>query len=743
MSLKHLFVPIKKIDEEQRLVYGQVAAEVKDNSGEIFDYKSSKPYFEKWSANAHATSGGKSHGNLRVMHTSKVAGIVAQPLGFDDDACTISAVAHVVDDDEWKKVLTGCYTGFSMGGRYVERIKKGSEQRYTAEPVEISLVDKPCIPTAVFEVVKADGVVEERHFSEEVWDLEKAGGTQPRHPAGSNRGGQFSSKNGSGASAAMSSVHESAGGISYTRGEGETHRQAYDKAHAKAYQANAEKAREETKSWKTQNPSASTMDEVNHFRGREKHYDGERMKNYSKGRKEADARDKAERAEARAKKSDDGEKFMYEPTNDEMLAVARDLAKAAGKSPDDDWLDFMADAKAQIVAEKQAEADGLEKTDAPGADDLSKAADEGKGDDEVDPKLKIEGEAKEGDSEDDADDKGGEKGKKKGEKDKEAEEAAEKSDTPEVQQGWTAKDGTFFLKKADALAHNEALNKSDQPSVADTLAKMVSDAEKIANGEQIEAEPVVEKSDIEAMADQLDAIVAVQTVEKGDTPLAKGMYTVERTARLLRELASLNISVSQEAKREGDGSMLPGQIGIAVGQMGEVLIEMAKEEVEELMATVAADGKSVDGSPCYYDDYMALAAPVLGLEKAAVIEKATATLELRKVHTAPADDILAKMAEADQRTEQALAKAAAAEEELQKVVPLVHSLQEQFDKIKAMPRAAAPTTRVVTKGDDFAGIEGTTTSGPSSEVLSKFTPDQLADAAIRLSQQHGVTVGPR
>ena len=94
MSKLNIFVPINKIDEEQRLVYGQVAAEVLDNSGEMFDYEGSKPYFQKWSDNAHTTSGGKSKGNLRVMHTSKVAGIVTD-LGFDDDARTKIGRAHV------------------------------------------------------------------------------------------------------------------------------------------------------------------------------------------------------------------------------------------------------------------------------------------------------------------------------------------------------------------------------------------------------------------------------------------------------------------------------------------------------------------------------------------------------------------------------------------------------------------------------------------------------------------------
>lgn len=161
-----LFVPITKVDAAKRLVYGTVAAEVPDKSGELFDYESSKPNFEKWSDSFAKATDGKSVGNLRVMHTAKAAGKLTS-IAFDDDARKIEAVAKVVDDDEWKKVEEGVYSGFSIGGKYQKRWKDGEQPeltRYTADPAEVSLVDNPCIPTATFSLVKADGAVEERHF---------------------------------------------------------------------------------------------------------------------------------------------------------------------------------------------------------------------------------------------------------------------------------------------------------------------------------------------------------------------------------------------------------------------------------------------------------------------------------------------------------------------------------------------------------------------------------------------------
>jgi hypothetical protein len=165
MSALDLFLPLAKVDLDRRLVTGVATAETPDRSGEIFDYASSKPYFEKWSAEAAAASGGKSLGAVRAMHTPIAAGKLTD-LAFDDNAKRITVVAKIVDDDEWRKVQEGVYTGFSQGGRYVKRWADPNSglTRYTADPHEISLVDLPCVPDATFDVVK-DGMVEKRSFA--------------------------------------------------------------------------------------------------------------------------------------------------------------------------------------------------------------------------------------------------------------------------------------------------------------------------------------------------------------------------------------------------------------------------------------------------------------------------------------------------------------------------------------------------------------------------------------------------
>ncbi|HZZ63842.1 MAG TPA: hypothetical protein VFE63_22205 [Roseiarcus sp.] len=165
MSSLDFFLPLAKVDLDQRLVTGVATAEAPDRSGEICDYSSSKPYFEKWSAKALQASGGKSRGALRAMHGKIAAGKLTD-ISFDDETKRIVVSAKIVDDDEWRKVTEGVYTGFSQGGRYVKRWPdpESGLVRYTAEPHEISLVDLPCLPEATFEVVK-DGVVEKRGFA--------------------------------------------------------------------------------------------------------------------------------------------------------------------------------------------------------------------------------------------------------------------------------------------------------------------------------------------------------------------------------------------------------------------------------------------------------------------------------------------------------------------------------------------------------------------------------------------------
>ena len=164
MKSMHLFAQIAKIDESKHEVWGVATAEVVDKEGEIFDYQSSKPYFKNWSDEISKVTDGKSLGNVREMHVPSAVGKLVA-IAFDDDMKQIRVGARIVDSVAWQKCMLGVYTGFSIGGAYVDAWKDGEFVRFTANPVEISVVDNPCVPGAHFTAIKADGTCEVRKFT--------------------------------------------------------------------------------------------------------------------------------------------------------------------------------------------------------------------------------------------------------------------------------------------------------------------------------------------------------------------------------------------------------------------------------------------------------------------------------------------------------------------------------------------------------------------------------------------------
>ena len=159
----NLFAQIAKIDESKHEVWGVATAEVVDKEGEIFDYESSKPFFKRWSDEIAKATEGKSLGNVREMHAPSAVGKLVA-IDFDDQLKQIRVGARIVDGAAWQKCTLGVYTGFSIGGAYVKTWKEGDFLRFTANPVEISVVDNPCVPGAHFTAVKADGTFEVRKF---------------------------------------------------------------------------------------------------------------------------------------------------------------------------------------------------------------------------------------------------------------------------------------------------------------------------------------------------------------------------------------------------------------------------------------------------------------------------------------------------------------------------------------------------------------------------------------------------
>ena len=101
-----LFAQLSKIDEARHEVWGVATAEVVDKEGEIFDYESSKPFFQTWSDEIAKATDGKSLGNVREMHAPSAVGKLVA-LEFVDDLKQIRVGAKIVDAAAWQKCTLG------------------------------------------------------------------------------------------------------------------------------------------------------------------------------------------------------------------------------------------------------------------------------------------------------------------------------------------------------------------------------------------------------------------------------------------------------------------------------------------------------------------------------------------------------------------------------------------------------------------------------------------------------------
>lgn len=91
--------------------------------------------------------------NIRAMHQPIAAGTVKEA---KVDDVGIYAGAKIVDDNEWKKVEQGVYRGYSIGAKILSRDPDDSSVVTGLNIIEISLVDRPADPGAVFDVWRAE-----------------------------------------------------------------------------------------------------------------------------------------------------------------------------------------------------------------------------------------------------------------------------------------------------------------------------------------------------------------------------------------------------------------------------------------------------------------------------------------------------------------------------------------------------------------------------------------------------------
>lgn len=150
-NMTKLFAAIEKADKQDDgtlKVYGYASAEVVDSDGETVTADAMRA----------ARDGYMAFANVREMHDPKKAAGVAIEYEVQDDGRTWFG-AHVVDPVAVLKVETGVYKGFSIGAKVPAGGRDGKVIK-SIDLREVSLVDRPANPEAVFVLAKADAGAE-------------------------------------------------------------------------------------------------------------------------------------------------------------------------------------------------------------------------------------------------------------------------------------------------------------------------------------------------------------------------------------------------------------------------------------------------------------------------------------------------------------------------------------------------------------------------------------------------------
>lgn len=651
------FAAIAKVDEEKRLVYGRATAQIPDRQGETLDYEKSKPYFERWSQEQLSASMGKSAGNVRGMHGKIAAGILTPTDGiiFNDAEKAIDVVAHVVDDGEWEKVMKGVYTGFSIGGRYVSKSQhKDGSTSYVADPSEISLVDRPAVPTATFfEVHKADGSVQKVEF----------------HPV------------------VMIKLADEAGadlGLEINKDE--------------LPEAGKEfKLNDRTFLLKAVEGELAKVEEQFAIAGTEADLAAFSKLMAGSGLTLAQATEKLAAAIAPAQRI-------------RAISDTEVLGKAAQMAMDEEKFDLLKAAEDDSKRLAYLKLARTELENVAAREDVTPAD-----------KKRAESEAS---------DFADEKNKKyKLDTKEQAKAAWSYINMPKNAAKYDPKDLAVIKGKIKAAAKKFGIEISEKVH-EDRLQKV---ATAIAKAEQVEFEKL--ESGDDKRADFLAR--AEKAIEAQE--LRKGLYTVASLANLLQNLCDMMTCVEMEAVREGDDSDIADRICDVVEELGQILVDMATEEVKEEVG-----GDADNTGPVVPQGVVEMATKVRDLAKAQLAKSAPADEEKLKKRAQEMHDLAVASGAACAHVE----KTDLSKVDLSKVegesAKLLKSMQDQLgsaastiekmakriDTLERQP-AAQPKTiivRAVSKGDDGGSQSAEMTR--AAQIAASVEPVKKSDGSI-------------
>lgn len=289
-----------------------------------------------------------------------------------------------------------------------------------------------------------------------------------------------------------------------------------------------------------------------------------------------------------------------------------------------------------------------------------------------------------------------------------AEEAAEMAKAAQAPEAAGKPVDASSAQKGEGEGAVEKTNEAQD--VTAEAGKTAETVEKAAETTQSEAEkPAVESDAITkatAALDKIDAAVA-NVVSAED--VQKSMYHVSRFADVLESISYLAQSAEYEAEIEADGSPVPGKLRDWIKAGAAIFKDMAKEEVDELVA--AGKVKKAAASAPVTVDVSAVGGEALAKTIGDAVDTITAERDALTRTVAERDEILAKLAD---RIEP-LAKT---------VEDLVATNADLAKRLAAVEDQPAPVRTggsfAVSKEDD-AGASGTLEKAatPSDEDIAK------------------------
>lgn len=142
-------------------VFGYASSPSEDSDGEIVTpaaIEAALPDYMKFGA-------------VREMHQPKAAGTAIEAKVTEDGRTWFGA--HVVDKEAVKKVQSKVYKGFSIGGKVLTRDPDNTSIITGIKLVEVSLVDRPANPDAVFTMYKAEDPDKPKHDQSELSSIDE------------------------------------------------------------------------------------------------------------------------------------------------------------------------------------------------------------------------------------------------------------------------------------------------------------------------------------------------------------------------------------------------------------------------------------------------------------------------------------------------------------------------------------------------------------------------------------------